>query len=330
MFLMIDGSLTIDDLRLMSSISDVFEENQGNAMSLDELGEKLKSRGFKVGNGMSREIDDLEAKLDGRQARRKTLLTRKKSGSQLTRAGQQICEKVRRVLESVGELQMTVSSGRAMVKIGLTNTLATNFFPRVLTETEFLNKFPRVDLEIVEGEPHELAQMLHSRVDFAVGPKDVSNGFESHPLCEWKRVLLYSRNVKYRHDFSHAPSMETLLEWIREENLMVPAPLIIPKLAQFLKPMTTGRLLIVPQAAVRRHWVERGLGVAISYEEKRRVRSLTDPIGAIDLSHALGTTEMHLYQRPGVKLSDAALFLLDAITTIFNREPSDEGHRPVL
>jgi DNA-binding transcriptional LysR family regulator len=279
---------------------------------------------------MSREIDDLETKLGGKQARRKMLLTRKKNGSQLTRAGQQICQEVRGVLARLGELQITVSSGRSMVRIGLTNTLATNFFPRVLAETTFLADFPKVDLEIVEGEPHELVGLLNSRVDFAVGPKDVNNGFASRPLCEWRRVLLYSRHVSYQHDFSRTPSAATLREWIREENLMVPAPLIIPKLSQFLKPMTTGRILIVPQAAVRRHWVERGLGLAISYEEKRRVLSLTDPIGTIDLSQELGTTEMHLYQRPGMQLSEPAAFLVDAVTAIFNREQSDEQPRRAI
>lgn len=327
---MIDGSLTVSDLRLIVSIGEIYEENHGRPMSLDEIGEHLKTRGFKVGNGMSREIDDLETKLGGKSARRKMLLTRKKNGSQLTRAGQQICQEVRGVLARLGELQITVSSGRSMVRVGLTNTLATNFFPRVLTETTFLANFPKVDLEIVEGEPHELVGLLNSRVDFAVGPKDVNNGFASRPLCEWRRVLLYNRHLSYHHDFSRTPSVASLREWIREENLMVPAPLIIPKLSQFLKPMTTGRILIVPQAAVRRHWVERGLGLAISYEEKRRILSLTDPIGTIDLSHELGTTEMHLYQRPGMQLSEAAAFLVDAVTAIFNREQSDEQPRRAI
>ena len=81
--------------------------------------------------------------------------------------------------------------------------------------------------------------------------------------------------------------------------------------------------MIIPQAAVRRSWVERGLGMAISYEEKRAVVRTDDPIGTIDLSPVLGTTEMHLYQRPGTELSAPAAFLVDAITRIFNRELLD-------
>jgi DNA-binding transcriptional LysR family regulator len=321
---MISGSLTFEEMRLLAAINEVFNENHGKSMSLDELGEALKTRGFKVGKGMVRVIDDLEFKLGGKSAVRKMLLSRKKNGSQMTSAGRQMHQQVRGVLASFDELQLTVDSGRSLVRIGLTNTLATNLFPRVLTETSFFKAFPKVDLEIVEGEPHELVGMLQSRVDFAVGPKDVNNGFESRPLCEWKRVLLYSRNVKYHHDFSMTASVETIREWIREENLMIPAPLIIPKLSQFLRPMSSGRIIIVPQAAVRRLWVERGLGIAVSYEEKRRLSSPTDSIGTIDLSKVLGTTEMHLYQRSDAELSEAAAFLVEAVTTIFKRELTDE------
>ncbi|MCA9013501.1 MAG: LysR family transcriptional regulator, partial [Planctomycetaceae bacterium] len=252
------------------------------------------------------------------------LLSRKKNGSQLTPAGQQIYQQICGILAGFSELKLAVSSGRSIVRIGLTNTLATNLFPRVLTESSFLRDFPKVDLEIIEGEPHELVGMLQSRVDFAVGPKDISNGIESRPLCEWKRVLLYSRRTTYRHDFSQTASIETIREWIREENLMIPSHLIIPKLSRFLKPMLAGRIIIVPQAAVRRLWVERGLGIAISYEEKRRMSNANDPVGTIDLSKTLGTTEMHLYKRTDAELSEAANFLVQAVTTIFSREPLDE------
>ena len=61
-----------------------------------------------------------------------------------------------------------------------------------------LARHPNVDLEIVEGEPHELVGLWQTRVDFAVGPKDVNNGFLSKPLFRCKRVLLYSRNVQYK------------------------------------------------------------------------------------------------------------------------------------
>ena len=81
---MIDGSLTVDDMRLIVAIGKVFELNHGVALRLDDLCEKLKSEGFTVGHGMSREVDILESKLAGIQAKGKTLLARTKKGSRLT------------------------------------------------------------------------------------------------------------------------------------------------------------------------------------------------------------------------------------------------------
>ena len=163
-----------------------------------------------------------------------------------------------------------------------------------------------------------------------VGPKDVNNGFLSKPLFRCKRVLLYSRNVQYKNDFSRPVSISTLREWLRLEEVLIPAPRIIPQVDRFLKPMLTGRRVIVPQAALRRLWVERGIGLAISYEEKRGVISGGDPIRSIDLSSELGTTEMHLYQPQDQKLSDAAEFLMDAVYDIFSRDRSDEPIRSAI
>jgi DNA-binding transcriptional LysR family regulator len=237
---------------------------------------------------------------------------------------------MRTVLQTLGELQTAVASGRTVVRVGLTNSLATTMFPRVLKESDFLARFPTVDLEVVEGEPHELVGLLQTRVDFAVGPKDVNNGFQSKPLCRWKRVLLYSRKVQYKNDFSLTVPIPTLREWLRHEEVLIPAPRIIPQVDRFLKPMITGRRVIVPQAALRRLWVERGIGLAISYEEKRGFASVSDPIGSIDLSSELGTTEMHLYQRQDQQMSAAANALMASVYSIFSREMADDVCRTAM
>lgn len=326
---MINGSLTVDDMLMIIALGDIFDEHPG-PLSLKDIASRLKGRGFPVGNGMSREINDLEIKLGGKSNCGKILLARGRNGSMLTRAGRDIVQQMRTVMQTLSEIQATAESGRSLIRIGLTNSLATNMFPRVLKESAFLTNFPNVDLEIVEGEPHELVGLLQTRVDFAVGPKDVNNGFQSKPLCRWKRVLLYSRKATYKREFSPNVPIATLQEWLRDEVLLIPAPRIIPKLDKFLKPMRSGRLFIVPQAALRRLWVEHGIGLAISYEEKRGFPGPNNPIGSIDLSHELGTTEMHLYQRHDQPLSPAANALLDAIYAIFSRDHLDEISRSAM
>lgn len=320
---MISGSLSLEDMRLLVAMALIFQEAPGQPLSLTDISERLKGQGFTVGNGMTREIDDLEAKLGGNQKPPKKLLNRGRKGSTPTQMFLDIVPQLRAVLGIMDEIQATVDSDRSIVRVGLTNSLATNIFPRVLKETTFLTKYPYADIEIVEGEPHELVNLLQTRVDFAVGPKDFNNGFQSRPLCQWKRVLLYSRNVVYRHDFSKSVPIPVLKEWLRDEVLLLPAPRIIPQIEKFLKPMQKGQRFIVPQAALRRLWVERGIGLAISYEESRGINSMNDPIRSIDLSSELGTTEMHLYHRPNHKLSEAAAALMDAIFSIFSREQGD-------
>ncbi|MCA9084604.1 MAG: LysR family transcriptional regulator [Planctomycetaceae bacterium] len=315
---MID-ELTVEEMRQLVAIGEIFAENQGEPMPLGELWRRLKDRGFRMGNGMSREMDDLERKVSGAKSKGKSLLVRGRKGSQLTPAGAIICESFRTIVEQISELQVNVRTPRPTVRIGLTNSLTTNMFPRVLQETNFFERFPDVDLEFVEAEPHQLTGLLQSKVDFAVGPKDVTDGHPSHALCEWKRVLMYSRHQNYVHDFSQPCSLETLREWLRDECVMVPSSMVIPRLEQFLKPMRKGRLMRVPQAAVRRVWVERGLGVAISHEEKR-TSDWNESIGTIDLSEKLGTAEMHLYQHRRRKLSPPARDLIDQVIAIFQRE----------
>ncbi len=329
---MIDGAFSLADIRFIVALGAIFEEHGWTPLSLNRLKELLRDRGIPVGNGMTREINRLEVRIGGHTNRGKLLLIRNKNASTMTAAGKEILAKMRHILRTIDEVETSVESGRSLIRVGLTNSLATNMFPRVLKESFFLTSFPKVDLEIVEGEPHELVGMLQSRVDFAVGPKDLTNGFQSTPLCQWKRVLLYNRNVKYNFDYSLNPPIETLREWLRTEVLLLPATRIIPKIDRFLKPMTTGTRITVPQAALRRVWVERGLGVAISYEEKRSVSNLGDPtgsLGSIDLSSVLGTTEMHLYQRQDQEPTAATKALIDSISTIFRREQFDEFSRGI-
>ena len=315
---MINGTLSVGDMRFIVALKDIFSAQGGQPMNFDQLTAELRGRGMTVGNGLGREIDNLEFKLGGPQAKGKLLLTRKRSGSTLRPEAQTIARHCEEMLANLDELDGHLQVGRETVRIGLTNALTTNLFPRVLAESPFLKLHPKVDIEIVEGEPHELVTTLLTHVDFAIGAQDVlSNGCTSERLCSRKRVLLYNPQVKYKHDFSRPGSVFSLREWIREETLLVPANRTMPELEKFLRPMTTGRKIIVPQAAVRRLWVERGLGIAISHEEKRGSGLDEDTIRSIDLSAELGQTELTFFFRKGHELSPTAQYLVEAFRSTF-------------
>lgn len=319
------NSLTVGEMKLLVAIGDALAEN-GGQMPLKDLELHLKGKGFSVGNGLSRERDKIEAKICGEDSTSPPpLFLKTRNATQLGPAGLEVVRQLRALLVSFSQLQSSVLNKRHLLRVGLTNSLAINMFPRVLKESKFIDKYPDVDIEVIEGEPHEMVNLLQSGLDFAVCPKTVNNGFESWPLCEWRRVLLYSRNQQYRHKYHPGLSIHTLQEYLRNETLLLPAARIIPELDSFLKPMSSGRRITVPQASLRRIWVEHGIGLAISYEEKRGSSEgmrHDDPIGMIDLSSVLGTTQMHLYCRSEISAAPHSRDLMDAIRTIYRSEVS--------
>ncbi|MCA9055757.1 MAG: LysR family transcriptional regulator [Planctomycetaceae bacterium] len=318
---MISGSLSVDDMRFLVYIKDIFDACGGAALNFDRLTAELRERGMKVGHGFGREVDIREIKLGGSKAKGKLILYRKKSGSTLRPEGRAICQQCEEILTKLDELHGHIETGRETVRIGLTNALTTNLFPRVLAESPFLKVYPNVDIEIVEGEPHELVTTLLTHVDFAIGSQDLlTSGCISEPLCSRKRVLMYNPTVKYRHDYGKAGVEFGLKHWIREETLFVPATRTMPTLEKFLLPMTTGHRIVVPQAAVRRLWVERGLGIAISHEEVRGARAGSDSLRCIDLSAELGETQLMIFFRKRHQLSPAAQYLVNAFRSTFGEQ----------
>jgi DNA-binding transcriptional LysR family regulator len=314
--MMIKGTLTVAEMRFFLVLCQIYDAHEGASMSQDDIEAILRARKIPVGNGLGRELDDLETKLGGQK--RKYLVDRKRNASRLLPAGREVRQRFTEVLAKLEEIQP--ASNRQLVRVGMTNSMTTNLLPRVLQESSFLRDYPAVDIEVVEGEPHELGGFLQSEADFALGPRDVTNGYSSEPLCEWDRVLLINKKVSYKHDLRRAPSIRTLCDWLSEEMLLVPAPRIMPELSRYLKPVTTGRRLLIPQAAVRRNWVERGLGVAISHDETRAAVNGEDPVETINLTKELGTTQMNLYFQIDKELSPPAKALADEIRKIFGEE----------
>ena len=320
---MFHDSLSIAEIKFFVALCEVFDAHGGGPLNFDELTERLRDRGFAVGNGLSRELDDLEIKFGGPKAKGALLVDRRKGGSILRPQALELFVQLRKWLEDLTKIQNDQAGIRRSIAIGMTNSLTTQLLPRVLQESGFFSKYPDADVTVVEGEPHELVSMLTSRVDFALGPRDASNGCRSEFLCEWRRVLLYNKKVQYRNKFSPSTGMDRLRDWMRDETLLVPARRIIPELDSFLKPMRKGNKIILPQAAVRRSWVQEGLGIAIAHEEKRGEPPPASDIGSIDLSSELGTSRMYFFFRKTLSLSPAAQFLVDAIAATYG--PGGKG-----
>lgn len=316
------NSLTIGEMRLYDQIAAELIM-AGGTMPLKELEVILRGKGFKLGIGLCRERDKIERKICGNNPQAPKLFLKIRNKTQLTTAGLEVARHIRSWLDSFSQLQSTMLNKRSLLRVGLTNSLAINMFPRVLIASQFMKHYPDVDIEVVEGEPHEMVSLLQSGLDFAVCPKTVNNGFDSFPLCEWRSVLLYSRNLTYRHEYNTQIPVSTVQQWLRDETLLLPAAGIIPELESFLKPMKSGCRITVPQASLRRLWVERGIGLAISYEEKvptGDVLLASQSLGMIDLSSVLGMTQMHLYCRSEASAAPYAKTLMDAIRSMYQKE----------
>jgi DNA-binding transcriptional LysR family regulator len=322
---MVDGALSIADMQFLVAMRDIYVAHGERPLNYDQLKNELLERNMSVGNGVGREVDDLEIKLGGPKARGNLLLQRKKSGSLITAMGVTIARQCETVLDQIKELARQIDVGRQTLRFGVTNAVTTNMLPSVFKDPGFFKLVPNTDFEIVEGEAHELVTTLLTSVEFAIGSKDlIPNDCRAESLCKRKRVLLYNPTAKYQHDYSRPGTIFSLKEWIRDEILLVPATRVVPELEDFLRPMKNGHKIVLPTASSRRAWVERGVGIAISHEEKSADLNHNASIRTIDLSAELGETELMIYFRKRHQLSPAAECLVRIIRQLFG-ERRDPG-----
>lgn len=323
----ISSDLAIRDVQFLLSLRDILKDD-ARVVHFKELEADLKERGFSTGKGLTRELDQLEVKLGGVQAKRKLLVDRSKSGVRLTPNGWEICREFEQILRAIeNRVETRIETLRQRVNIGLTNSLTTNLLPRVLKECPtFLTEHSTTDLKVVEGAPEELGRYVEAgRVHFALGPRDREpRGCILEFLCEWKRVLLFNGQIEYKHNFRKVPSLAALKAWISQETLLIPPRNVMPELEEyFLVPQSTGRRIKLPQASLRRAWVEKGLGIAISHEEQNVFHRADDLIQSIDLTEALGTTKMYFYfprkDESRLPLPEPAESLVHAIKQVFGK-----------
>ncbi|MFV0446029.1 MAG: LysR family transcriptional regulator substrate-binding protein [Planctomycetaceae bacterium] len=327
---MLGWNLSVADMRLIVDIRDVLKAFGDAAPKLAKLQTALQERKHTLGNGMGRELSDLEEKLGGVTAKGSLLVDRRKTGAVMWPKGLEIAAKCEQILKLVDEMQAQAADGRQTLRLGVTNAVTTNMLPQIFLDSQFLSALPNIDFEIVDGESWELVTTLFTSLEFAIGSRDVIPGdCRAESLCWRKRVLLYSPQARYEHDYSQRVSCECLRDWLRSETLIVPDERVIPELKTFLHPMTTGHKIKLTNAAARRTWVERKVGLAISHEEKSPDLNDGDRIRTFDLSEVLGETELMLFFHKNRKLSPAAELLVKMIRVMFAEPPLPTvGHPP--
>ena len=115
------------------------------------------------------------------------LLNRAKSGVVLTDEGKHIFDLCEKLLETQDQIQGTVEqingSVIGTIRIGAYYSVLMEWFPRIIEEIN--KRYPKLDLQIVEGSTDELFDMMHQNtIDAGILSYPVSPDFSFTPLSK--------------------------------------------------------------------------------------------------------------------------------------------------
>ena len=144
--------------------------------------------------GVSKQLKLLEEEL-GLQ-----LFARKgKSLNRITRAGEQVVQRARRIMDEVDQIRSLASDfyheEEGTLTIAATNTQARYVLPEILRQLR--QQYPKVRLNLHQGTSEQIADMVSgSDIDFviATGNEDRFDGMLRMPGFQWDRVILVPRD----------------------------------------------------------------------------------------------------------------------------------------
>lgn len=133
------------------------------------------------------------------------LLNRAKSGVVLTDEGRHIYELCVQLLEKQEQISSTIEQIKGSVigtiRVGAYASVLMNWFPRIVEEVR--NRYPRLELQIVEGNADELFHMmLHDTIDVGILSSSASEEFTFIPLYKDPIVAIMERGHPLtEHDY---------------------------------------------------------------------------------------------------------------------------------
>ena len=144
--------------------------------------------------GVSKQLKLLEEEL-GLQ-----LFARKgKSLNRITRAGEQVVKRARRIMEEVDQIRSLAADfyreEEGTLTIAATNTQARYVLPEILRELR--QQYPKVRLNLHQGTSEQIADMMNgNEIDFAIasGNEDRFNDLLRLPGYQWDRVVLVPKD----------------------------------------------------------------------------------------------------------------------------------------
>lgn len=293
-----ESLLSLYDMRLLCEIVKLLNTPQ----SLDKVQLALERKGYKKFDDLSREIIRLEKKMKVKHGL--IVEAHGAQGSSATPMGRDIANALEELrLQYRTSVESIFPARRPRVVVGMTNWVTTYLMTGVLTKTDFFAKNPKTDLKILEGEAEDLQVMLKEHdIDFAIAPASGRLlGVIEWPLCRLRRVLKFRRDSQ---DFARLMDLsgdeavreKQVLAALQDLIVLVPLRRVMPDIEAWLPKPDRGRIIKLPQAAIRQEWARRGLGVAIVHEDRTDVGH-HEEMASVLLPETIGWTELCFYFR---------------------------------
>ncbi|MEO7031367.1 MAG: CysB family HTH-type transcriptional regulator [Herbaspirillum sp.] len=244
----------------------------------------------------------------------------------LTEPGRALLVSVEMVLQEIESMKRIAQEFAAQdsgnFTIATTHTQARYALPKVVQA--FALKFPKVRLSLLQGSPHQVAEMVHSgQADVAIATESMSSldGLVTLPSYQWEHVVV----VPVGHPLVDA-KMLTLEE-------IVKYPLITydsafsgrSKLdhAFALRNLKPDILLEAIDADVIKTYVELGMGVGIiagmAFDAERDINLRMIPVG-----HLFGTNVSRIALKKGAYLRGYVYTFIELLTPTLSRKLIDQ------
>lgn len=183
-----------DQFRRLRFFRDLFKVlSAGQPLTLEKAAAEMKLLGWTGGAAqISRELNALEQRENG-DGESEPLVDRTPGGraAVVTRAGRHLFERIME-LDIAFRKCLRPTPKPPPIVVGLTTTLSTLHFSRVLAQSGWLSEYPDVEVRVQEGNWPQLTHaLIQGEVDFAVGPVlPPDQRFASERLYRLKRLLL--------------------------------------------------------------------------------------------------------------------------------------------
>lgn len=274
---------------------------------------------------LSQQIQKLENELGQR------LFLRLGRRTQLTRAGETLLARALRVLEEVSAAEREVRDAedevRGLVTIGILPTVAPYLLPG--PARAFLERFPAVELRIIEDQTAALARLLAaSDIDLALMPPPVAmRGLQGQPLCEDELLVALPHTHRLAKKKRLAPQDLESDPWI----VMSDGHCLGDQVMRFREQFVPGARVSFRCAQIEtiRHFVAAGLGIALVPAMAARASDVSLPLvyrPVADTPPVRRLAVLWSEKRPPGRASTEFLSLLKSSLPAHSAEPSPTTH----